>query len=191
MLKLTIEPSKSVQVSQLQQPLTCNCKQLGLGRQSGKLLICQHNNLRTLYPKIAAEWDYSKNKFPPEYYSSGTETKVFWVCSINFCGCHYWQANINSRTGNDRGCPYCSNKKVCPHNNLETLYPDLCRQWDFMKNTTHPSQHVPLCIYQSSYHQYPNITRSSSRILSKNHKINIGSSPIFYNYFDLIISIRF
>jgi hypothetical protein len=44
------------------------------------------------------------------------------VCSKNMCGCHYWPATINSRTYGGNNCPFCSNQKVCAHNNLSVIH---------------------------------------------------------------------
>lgn len=62
------------------------------------------NNLLILYPWVAKEWDYSKNKKRPEDYLSKSHEKVHWIC----CNCdHKFNAIIKNRTGLNSGCPAC------------------------------------------------------------------------------------
>jgi len=113
---------------------------------------------------------------------------VWWICSINECGCHRYQAQICTRTGdgtrcphnnllavypdlckemkknlkillqggyvqlinvdvidkvNRRGCPYCVNIKLCEHNNLLAIHPDLCKEWDCERNVRGPETYPP------------------------------------------------
>lgn len=91
--------------------------------------VCFHNNLETKHPKLKAQWSPNNSKTMKEY-SSGSRKKVEWICPLNPCGCHIWSAPISARTcPRAKGCPYCSSKKLCAHNNLETLYPELASQW--------------------------------------------------------------
>ncbi len=62
------------------------------------------NDLQTIRPDIAAEWDYSKNDGSPSEYTYGNGQKVWWKCKR--CG-YVWLAKINNRT-NGSGCPKCS-----------------------------------------------------------------------------------
>ena len=57
---------------------------------------------------------------------------------------HSWEAMVSARTGKYKiGCPFCSNKKVLPgYNDLETKYPELCREWNYEKNDLLPSDVV-------------------------------------------------
>lgn len=108
--------------------------------------ICAHNNLLALHPKLCKEWDYEKNIIDPSTIAAGSDKKVFWVCESekNWCGCHKWEATIDKRAGKfKRGCPYCCNHKLCPHNNLLALYPKLCEEWDYEKNVLGPENFAP------------------------------------------------
>jgi hypothetical protein len=55
--------------------------------------------------------------------------KFWWQCEKG----HQWQANVNSRT-NGVGCPYCSGKRACLDNCLQTLNPNIAKQWHPAKN---------------------------------------------------------
>jgi len=48
---------------------------------------------------------------------------------------HEWKSVIYNRTNkNKTGCPCCARQKVCKENCLETLYPELSREWHSTKN---------------------------------------------------------
>ena len=64
------------------------------------------NDLQTLSPIIASEWNYEKNKeYTPYSISNKSNKIVWWKC--NYCN-HEWKAKISSRTSNISGCPACA-----------------------------------------------------------------------------------
>ena len=71
-------------------------------------LIVGVNDLATLFPEIAKEWDYESNEDNPQEYKAGSNKEKYWIC--NKCGRHY-QKKIIERTKNDRGCPDCPKVK--------------------------------------------------------------------------------
>ena len=82
-------------------------------------------------PEVAAEWNYEKNEgLKPEYVASNSNKKVWWKCQKG----HEWQALIGNRT-KGQGCPYCAGKKVLSgYNDLQTLNPELAKEWNYEKN---------------------------------------------------------
>lgn len=109
---------------------------------AGKRVWPGFNDLKTLRPELAAEWNYKRN-FPasPEKISPGDNSKFWWSCSKG----HEWEAVVNNRTrgrnGKGTGCPYCQNRKVMPgFNDLATTHPELLSSWDFKKNKVLPSE---------------------------------------------------
>ncbi len=40
------------------------------------------------------------------------------------------------------GCPFCSGRRVGEHNNLEYLRPDICSEWNYIKNKVLPKEYV-------------------------------------------------
>src|SRR5205085_4503570 len=122
----------------------CDGKICGKGRHAGGgSYICPHYNLKVLNPKLAREWCYEKNngKKPEEYSPSSNDT-VWWKCSKNPCGCHNWESKISNRTSNNHnGCPYCCNKKLCPHNNFTSLFPELALEYDRNRNPKSPEEY--------------------------------------------------
>ena len=67
-----------------------------------------YNDLLTVNPILANEWNYSKNgSLKPEDLIAGSELNVWWVC----CKGHEWKATPNSRTNKGSGCPFCARKR--------------------------------------------------------------------------------
>lgn len=99
---------------------------------SGRLAISGVNDLETLYPEIAKEWDDEKN-FPMEPATTKPYIyrKVFWKCNKG----HSYFTSVNSRTKKNVGCPYCSGRKALPgKTDLFTLHPELKTIWNDEKN---------------------------------------------------------
>lgn len=108
--------------------------------------ICEHNNVLYLHPELCEEWDYERNTVDPTTLAPKSGKKVWWVCKKNPCGCHKWEAKIADRVIKNSGCPYCptsARRRVCPHYNLKTAFPDLCEEWDYERNKTTPEEYTP------------------------------------------------
>ena len=90
-----------------------------------------YNDLATLNPKLANEWNYEKNgDLRPENFAPNSNIKVWWKCGNR----HEWQATINNRS-NGNGCPYCAGQKVVKgENDLVTLNPTVAKEWNYEKN---------------------------------------------------------
>lgn len=97
-----------------------------------RIVVKGVNDLKTVNPSLAAEWNYEKNgTLTPEDVSSGTHHKVWWRCSEG----HEWQAVVVSRAAGGYGCPCCSGWAVVKGvTDLATLRPDLAVQFDVEKN---------------------------------------------------------
>ena len=88
------------------------------------------NSLRTLNPELAKQWHPTKNgDLTPDRVTVSAGKKVWWICDKG----HEWEATINSRTSG-RGCPFCSGKRVCDDNSLQTSNPELAKYWHPTKN---------------------------------------------------------
>jgi hypothetical protein len=82
-------------------------KSTGCPYCSNNLCWSGYNDLQTLYPQLALEWDYSKNgNLTPNNVVAGSTKKVWWECSRG----HEWEAQIRSRVRGN-GCPECANEK--------------------------------------------------------------------------------
>jgi len=93
---------------------------------------CDDNNLKVLYPAIAAEWHPTKNDTKPEDYTAFSGKKVWWRCNIN--AHHEWSCTIVNRTDKKTNCPMCSGRVVHSTNSLQTLYPNIAAEWHPTKN---------------------------------------------------------
>ncbi len=98
---------------------------------AGVKVLKGYNDLQTLNPDLAAEWNYEKNgNLTPMDVTPGSDKKVWWKCSKG----HEWQAIIGSRN-KGRGCPYCAGRKVLKgYNDLETINPALAKEWNYEQN---------------------------------------------------------
>ena len=60
-----------------------------------------------------------------------SNTKVWWKCQYG----HSFLQVISKRTIRKDGCPYCSGRFATEDKNLLQLYPSICKEWDFDKNS--------------------------------------------------------
>lgn len=81
----------------------CNCPFC-----TNKKILAGYNDLATVNPELAKEWDYGKNgDMKPTTIGAGSSKKAWWICSK--CG-NGWEAVIVSRN-KGTGCPACANLK--------------------------------------------------------------------------------
>ena len=106
---------------------------------SGRRLLSGFNDLQTLFPAIAKEWDYEKNgELKPADVLSGSTIKVHWICSD--CK-NEWITTVRSRTKGKTGCPKCSTKRRVKsfranaiNKNGKITNPLLILEWDYETN---------------------------------------------------------
>ncbi len=98
-----------------------------------------YNDLQTMRPDIAAEWDKFENILPPNKVSYRSAKKASFICKV--CGYHY-SARIADRSAGS-GCPACAGKVVRPGvSDLATLKPELLADWDYEQNPLPPSSYT-------------------------------------------------
>lgn len=75
---------------------------------TGRRVLAGFNDLATLHPKIAAQWDSTLNSgLTPEMVTPGSHKRVWWKCAEG----HVWKTAIYSRTGKQKcGCPVSAGK---------------------------------------------------------------------------------
>ena len=71
---------------------------------SNQKILEGYNDLVTIDPNLAKEWDYEKNDKKPTEVGAGTGKKYWWKCEKG----HEWQASPSNRHRLGVGCPYCS-----------------------------------------------------------------------------------
>ena len=114
---------------------------------SNRRIIAGVNDLATISPEIAREWDYELNKcLPNEIYYNNQSKAIHWICSE--CG-HKWISKIKDRTT----CPECKRKKkqinVYDAHTLDFLFSfsdskELCKHFDLDYQKRH-SNITSLC----------------------------------------------
>ena len=114
---------------------------------SSYMSIVRSNSIAFQFPELLKEWDYERNTgINPEMVQVGTHREYYWKCSE--CG-KVWQARVYVRTTLGCGCPNCGTKKqtitmrkrlVERTSSLYEEHPELCKEWDYEKNTISPKE---------------------------------------------------
>ena len=94
---------------------------------AGKQVVPGENDLATLFPQLAQQWDREKNgALTPQQVSSYSNRAAWWRCPLG----HSWRAAISARAwGSD--CPYCAGRKVLPgSHDPPTRDPAVAAEWD-------------------------------------------------------------
>lgn len=77
---------------------------------SNNQVIPGENDLATLRPDLAAEWDIERNKKAPSEIKLKSNMYAWWICSR--CG-NKWQAYVYNRAKSQRAnCPSCNRRKA-------------------------------------------------------------------------------
>jgi len=98
---------------------------------AGQKVLKGHNDLQTVNPTLASEWNYEKNnELTPAEVMPNSKKKIWWKCQKG----HEWEATIDSRN-RGAGCPYCSGRyAIKGENDLQTVNPTLAKEWNYEKN---------------------------------------------------------
>ena len=118
---------------------------------ANKYLLKGFNDLASVCPEVAAEWHPTKNgELKPSDVFSSSRQVIWWICSKG----HVYQATLNSRVSNGKplsGCPICANRTVLKgYNDLETLCPEISKEWDSVKN----GNILPSMVVSGSHSKY-------------------------------------
>ena len=98
---------------------------------SGEKALAGFNDLLTLKPNIAKEWDQLKNgDLHPTDVTINSTKQVWFICPNG----HSYNTSVRIRTQGG-GCPYCAGKRVLQgFNDLLTIRPDIAKEWHPTKN---------------------------------------------------------
>lgn len=98
---------------------------------SNNVILKGFNDLATIRPDLASEWDYEVNgDVAPNQVFPNSNKKYGWIDSLG----HKWLASPNTRM-RGTGCPYCSGNKVwIGFNDLSTTHPEIAKEWHPTKN---------------------------------------------------------
>ena len=105
----------------------------GCGICSNKVLLQGFNDLATVRPDLAKEFDFARNNGQsPQDFLYGSAAMVWWLCALK----HSFRAKISQRNFGNTACPYCSRKATLPgFNDLATKYPKVAKRWNHKLNS--------------------------------------------------------
>ena len=99
------------------------------------------NDLQSISPELAKQWHPTKNgNLKPSQIAINADKKVWWLLPYDDpdTGKHFefeWQANVYNRFFGHTNCPYISGQAVWEgFNDLQTVNPELAKQWHPTKN---------------------------------------------------------
>ena len=109
---------------------------------------------RTSHPTLAqtdhpmmAQFDHARNaQYGLDWnkITCGSNKLVHWICHKCPMGhTHRWTVSPHRRSYGSTGCPYCSCKKACQCNCLQTHCPEIAAEWDHSRNECTPSDYLP------------------------------------------------
>ncbi len=131
-------------------------------------------SLAILYPDIAAEWDYEKNKatgITPNDIGIDSTQEFWWHCDK---GCdHSYKATISYRVHRKSGCSVCHGKQTIYETSVGYLYPQLTKEW-CVENDKTPFEVPPGSEYEALW-KCPNPNHEPYRCMVINRtKHNVG-----------------
>ena len=96
-------------------------------------------DISLLKPELQEQWHIVRNMpLGAIMVKPHSNIKAVWQCDQCPAGqLHVWEATVASRT-RGRKCPYCCNRRVCLHNSLATMAPDVAQYWNHRKNAYTP-----------------------------------------------------
>jgi hypothetical protein len=103
---------------------------------SGRL-VCICNSIEGKCPEIAKQWHPIKNEdILPSQVSVSSGRDIWWLCEKTCSnGCiHEYKQRPADKIGQNHGCPYCVKQKICIHESLGYMFPDISKEWHPTKN---------------------------------------------------------
>ena len=150
---------------------------------SNHMVWSGYNDLATLNPELAKEWNYKKNALQPSEVTINSGKKVWWVCDKG----HEWEATVCDRSEGG-GCPYCSNRKIIKgFNDIATTHPEIVKEWDFEKNSLSPyevSYGSPIKIWWKCSEGHSFQQTVNNRIGNKNKCPYCSNKKVFSGFND-------
>lgn len=108
------------------------CRNKRKGQHVSQNALLRHGSLADSDMEFLSEWNYERNgDLRPSDVTVFSTKSVWWKCSVG----HEWESTIARRSYGE-GCPYCSSRRVLSgFNDLLSLYPEIAKEWDYIKNT--------------------------------------------------------
>lgn len=107
-------------------------KQVGCTICANQKVLAGFNDLGTVAPQVAKDWDYEGNSpVTPSDVVAKTNKKFSWLCSKG----HHYVTSPGNRITRKASCPFCSGHRVLSgFNDLASRFPELTKHWDLEKN---------------------------------------------------------
>lgn len=123
------------------------------------------NDLVTVFPGTAAEWDYEKNSSLPDDYFAKSNKSVFWKCNI--CG-GSWESRIYKRTN----CPHCKKVNVYDIQTAELvkIYDTIAELCDDLK-----------IVYQKQHGNITMVCQRKQKTIKDRYVMRYRKDDEFYN----------
>lgn len=130
----------------------------------GHIVWIGHNDLATLNPSLAEEWNHEKNgEISPETVTAFSGKRVYWTCKR--CG-NVWKTSVANRSSGT-GCPECLKeyKSSFPEQALffyiQNLFPDATNRYSDENVTEYdifiPSKMIAIEYDGAYFHDQPNV----------------------------------
>lgn len=128
-----------------QSVVSVRCRTEKGTKRPKSLVVKGINDLKTLRPDLAAEWNYDRNQdVDIDTIMPGTKKKVWWICPKG----HEWQASVISRNAG-RGCRVCNQERSTSFPEQVIFY-YLKQQFPDAKNRYYPEEKLEIDIYLPS-----------------------------------------
>ena len=130
--------------------LGTGCPDFANARRSGKRT--RHPILTESQPDMMHLWDSKLNEeagLDPSKLRCRSNKKAHWVCHKCPVGQpHKWQAAVGdmyrSMSRGTSGCPCCVGQQACKCNSLQSLFPEVAAEWDYVHNEGTPAMYAAL-----------------------------------------------
>jgi DNA-directed RNA polymerase subunit RPC12/RpoP len=109
---------------------------------SNQKLLVGFNDLLTVNPSLADEWDYENNNgLTPSDVLAGSTQHRAWKCIFG----HTWTATAKKRHHDGQNCPYCHGNKVwVGFNDISTTHPAVAAEWNYGQNGKKRPEHYSI-----------------------------------------------
>lgn len=153
------------------QAISARVKAKILPFQNNTVLFVGYNDLATVNPKLALEWNATKNGgLTPRDVTTKKSTRVWWQCENG----HEWQDTVAHRHMG-YGCPHCREEMLnSAHvkvrlstegcDDLATTHPELASQWHPTKNKIHSPHTLTADATNSVWWQMPYEDPNTQRV---------------------------
>jgi hypothetical protein len=118
------------------------------------------------YPKLVAEWDWSKNLGEPKQVPAGSGEMIWWKCPRG--PDHEYRAQVRSRTMRGTDCPFCAHRRVAPSDSLAISHPDIAAEW-------HPTRNKDLLPTEVTYGSHREVWWQCPRYKTHAYRTRISS----------------